>query len=296
MSSIKNVAVIGGSGNLGPSVIQALLDAGFTVTALTRSSSTSTFPSSVRVQKVDYSSPSSIAAALAGQDAVVSTIATLALTQQASIIDEAVKAGVKRFIPSEFGLNTQKVTGGARKILGAKIQLQEQLAKAAEENKGFSWTGVSTGLFFDWGLKVGSLGFNLSSKTATVFDSGNEPFTGTNLPFIGRAVAAILTHPSETANKYLDIASFVTTQNELLSLLEEQSGEKWTVEKRDTGATQKLADEKLARGDYSSFGDYLKVYLFRDGEGQSPKEGELANGVLGLGLEDLKETVKKALA
>ncbi|KAE8445916.1 hypothetical protein EG329_012695 [Mollisiaceae sp. DMI_Dod_QoI] len=296
MSSIKNVAVIGGSGNLGPSVIQALLDSGFTVTALTRASSTATFPSNVQVRKVDYSSPSSIAAALAGQDAVVSTIATLALTQQSSIIDEAVKAGVKRFIPSEFGLNTQKVTGGAKKILGAKIQLQEQLAKAAEENKGFSWTGVSTGLFFDWGLKVGSLGFNLKDKTATIFDSGNEPFTGTNLPFIGRAIAGILSHPSETANKYLDVASFITTQNELLSLLEEQSGAKWKVEKKDTGETQKIADEKLAKGDYSSFGDYLKVYLFRDGEGQSPKEGELANGVLGIGKEDLKETVKAALA
>lgn len=60
------------------------------------------------------------------------------------------KAGVKRFIPSEFGLNTQKVTGGTKKILGAKIALQEQLEKTAKAHPSFSWTGVSTGLFFDW--------------------------------------------------------------------------------------------------------------------------------------------------
>ncbi|KUJ11385.1 NmrA-like family protein [Mollisia scopiformis] len=295
MSNIKNVAVIGGSGNLGPSVIEALLDAGFEVTALTRAESKATFPASVKVQKVDYSSSTSVAEALKGQDAVVSTIATLALSQQSSLVEEAVKAGVKRFIPSEFGLNTPKVTGGTAKILGAKLQLQEQLKKLAAENPSFSWTGVSTSLFFDWGLKVGSLGFNVKDKTATIFDSGNEPFTGSNLPFIGQSVAAILKHPEQTANKYIQVASFTTTQNEILKLLEEESGTKWTVDHKKTEDFQKIADEKLAKGDYSSFGDYLKVYLFADGKGQSPKEGELANKELGLKTEDLKATIKSVL-
>lgn len=120
------------------------------MTALTRAESSATFPSSVIVKKVDYSSSSSIAEALKGQDAVVSTIATLALTAQNTLVEEAIKAGVKRFIPSEFGLNTQRVTGGVEKILGAKIALQEHLGKAAAANPSFSWTGVATGLFFDW--------------------------------------------------------------------------------------------------------------------------------------------------
>ncbi len=130
--------------------MQALVDAGFTVTVLTRPESKANFPPTVKVHKTDYDSPSSLAEALAGQDAVVSTIATAALGKQANIIDAAVKAGVKRFIPSEFGLNTQKVTGGAKKILGGKIVAQEQLQKAAAANPEFSWTGIATSLFFDW--------------------------------------------------------------------------------------------------------------------------------------------------
>lgn len=130
--------------------MQALLNAGFTVTALTRAESGATFPSSVIVKKVDYTSSSSIAEALKGQDAVVSTIATLALATQNTLVEEAAKAGVKRFIPSEFGVNTQRVTGGIKAILGAKIALQEQLGKVAAANPGFSWTGLATGLFFDW--------------------------------------------------------------------------------------------------------------------------------------------------
>jgi uncharacterized protein YbjT (DUF2867 family) len=151
--SIENVEVtdkLQATGNLGPAVVQALLDAGFTVTALTRIDSKSSVLPGAKVHKTDYSSIESIAEAFKGQDAVVSTLATAALGQQQTIVDAAIKAGVKRFIPSEFGMDTTTIEGGAKKILGAKIALQGVLAKAAEENKGFSWTGISTGMFFDW--------------------------------------------------------------------------------------------------------------------------------------------------
>lgn len=137
-------------GNLGPAIVDALVSSGFDVTVISRSESSSTFPPSVRVENVDYNSEAELANAVKGQDAIVSTIATPALPVQQKIIDAAVKAGVKRFIPSEFGINTTKIDGGVAKILTGKIQVQEQLKKAATENKGFSWTGVSTNLFFDW--------------------------------------------------------------------------------------------------------------------------------------------------
>jgi hypothetical protein len=253
---------------------------------------------------------------LKGQDAVVSTIATPALTQQVAVIEEAVKAGVKRFIPSEFGINTQKVEGGVKKILGGKLSLQEQLKRTAAEHKEFSWTGISTGIFFDWvcflplfyvdimevanhpstqGLEHG-FGYNLKEKTATVFDSGNEPFTATNLATIGKAIAAVLKHPEQTANKYIEVASFVTTQNEIVKNLEEGTGAKFTVEHQSAEETRKIADEKLAKGDFSSFRDYLTVYLYADGKGQSPKESELANKEIGLQQDDLKESIKAVLA
>jgi hypothetical protein len=92
----------------------------------------------------------SLAKAFQGQDAVVSTIATGALGRQQAFIDVIVKAGVKRFIPSEFGIDTTRATGGVAKILGAKIALQGLLNKTAAENSHFSWTGISVGMFFDW--------------------------------------------------------------------------------------------------------------------------------------------------
>lgn len=90
--------------------------------------------------------------ALKGQDAVVSSITTSALNLQPIIIEAAVKAGVKHFIPSEFGINTQNLVAGSgtEKILGQKIETQKLLAKISGENSALSWTGISTGLFFDW--------------------------------------------------------------------------------------------------------------------------------------------------
>jgi len=61
---IRTVAVAGASGNLGPAVLNQLLAAEFTVTALTRADSRSTFPSAIKVVPVDYDSLDSLTAAL----------------------------------------------------------------------------------------------------------------------------------------------------------------------------------------------------------------------------------------
>ena len=120
------------------------------MTVLTRASSTSTFPPAVRVHKTDYDSSESLAEGFKGQDAVVSVIASAATGQQQKIVDAAVKAGIKRFIPSEFGIDTQNLEGGIGKILSGKTATLNLLRKYAAETPGFSWTGLSTSLFFDW--------------------------------------------------------------------------------------------------------------------------------------------------
>jgi Zn-dependent M32 family carboxypeptidase len=78
-------------------------------------------------------------------------------------------------------------------------------------------------------------------------------------------------------------------------LFEEETGTKWTVEHKSLEGATQIADEKLANGDYSSFSDYLKIHIFRDGEGKSAKETELANKELGLPAEDLRATIQAAL-
>ncbi|KAI0099982.1 NAD(P)-binding protein [Hypoxylon sp. NC0597] len=295
-SPIKNVVVVGASGNLGKEVVQELLKAGFKVTAFTREDSTTTFPPNVPSKKVDYQSVESLTSALEGQDAVVSTIATVAIAGQTPLVDAAIAAKVKRFIPSEFGINTRIVNNTAiGNILQGKVKTLDYIIGKTKENPWFTWTGISTGIFFDWGLRYGTVGFNKDTKTAVIYDSGNEPVQASNLAFIGRAIAAVLSQPEKTANQYLSIASFNPSQNQILEIVEAETGDKWKIEHASTAEQEKIGLEKLSKGDYSAFSNLLRRHIYADGANHAVKGENSANGLLGLQEEDLAATVKEWL-
>ncbi|KAK4187481.1 hypothetical protein QBC35DRAFT_523541 [Podospora australis] len=302
MVSIQTVAVLGGTGNLGPAIVNELLSAGFTVTGVTRASSTNSTPkypdSVVSIKSVDFTSFDSLKDAFTGQDAVVSVVGTPGVSSQILAVDAAIAAGVKRFIPSEFGVNTRKVRDWPiGKILAGKIAVVDYLQEKVKEGKEISWTGLSTGLFFDWALERFGLGvINLADKTATVVDSGNEKFQVSNLRQVGKAVVGILKHPEETKNKYLSTSSFQLSQNELIKTVEEVTGQEFKVVKREKSEEiQKAGEEKLANGDYRAFMDFLRVVNNADGAGNAVTEEESANRLIELPYEDLRETVERWL-
>ncbi|KAJ0162802.1 hypothetical protein CTA2_3988 [Colletotrichum tanaceti] len=296
MSTIKKVAVVGGSGNLGPSVIRSLLAGGFQVTALSRKESSATFPSEVAVKKVDLGSLDEVTAALQGQDAVASIVGNDGFAGQKTLVDAALAAGVKRFIPSEFGIHTREARGTKiGGILAPKIQISDYLIELSEKNTSFTWTGISVGPFFDWDFSSSILGFDVKNKTVNIFDSGNEPVSPSTLGLIGDSVAGVLKNPEATANKYIQVASFTTTQRELLGLVEEHTGSAWTVNDVKASDLEKTADEKLAKGDHSAFVDLLQQHLFTDGNGNATKDNAAVT-LLGLPESDVKAETKKALA
>src|ERR1700677_2297421 len=103
MSSIKTVAVVGASGNIGAPTVKLPHEAGFEVTAITRADSSSTFPDYVKVKPVDYTSIPDLTDAFTRIDAVVASVGYFALDIQPNLIEAAAQTGVSRFIPTEFG-------------------------------------------------------------------------------------------------------------------------------------------------------------------------------------------------
>ena len=71
-----------------------------------------------------------------------------------NIVDAAVTAGVKRFIPSEFGSNTlnKKVVELFGATMEAKVKVLNHLKE--QESTGLTWTGIATGPFFDWVIEL----------------------------------------------------------------------------------------------------------------------------------------------
>lgn len=90
------------SGNVGSSVLPELLKSDLVLSAVTRETSSAKFPEGITHVKSDFSL-SSLTEVFKGQDAVVSMLPITALGDQAVVIEAAIAAGVKRFIPSEYG-------------------------------------------------------------------------------------------------------------------------------------------------------------------------------------------------
>lgn len=308
MAVIKTVAVLGATGNIGTYITNELVKAGFEVTALTRSSPSSitTLPSSVTIKQVDTSSAAALTEAFKGQDAVVSATGTMAVGTQDVQIEAAVAAGVGRFIPSEFGTNSEGLTPELQAILGVKGTIIDSLkARAAESGGKFTWTALSTSSFFEFGFDHPVFGIDIPGRKATIYDSGNEPTTPTTMPQIGRAVAAILQRPDETANTYLAVTSFVTSQNELLRLVEEEvtaanaDGKpvKFDVTRVSAKDTAEAGRKSLAAGNvFGAFYDLLAAFNYEDGANRATTAEQSANKLLGLEEEDVRAAVRAKVA
>ncbi|KAH7116781.1 isoflavone reductase family protein-like protein CipA [Dendryphion nanum] len=294
MAAIKNVIIIGAGGNLGPSILKAFLNSSFNTTVLSRESSNSTFPSGVKVIRANYDSVDSLKAAFQGQDAVLSIVGGTALGDQNKLIDAAIAAGVKRFLPSEYGSNTvNERLLELVPVFHAKKGTVDYLKSKESE---ISWTSVITGPFFDWGLKVGFLGFDGASKTATLIDEGKATFSSTNLRQIGETVVKALEKASETKNSYVYVSSFQVSQASLLPIVEKVTGEKFTVKHVTSKELLESGNEKLKKQDFSGINDLIRAGAFgAEGLGDSKPSG-LWNDKLGLKKEDLEESVKAGLS
>jgi nucleoside-diphosphate-sugar epimerase len=291
---IQNVVLVGASGNIGPSILTALLNSNFDVTVLSRTDSAATFPSTVKVIKTDYSE-SSLVDALKGQDAVIASLGGAVLDLQKKVIDAAVKAGVKRFIPSEFGSDTRdpKIVA-AVPLFKSKSDVLEYAASAAASNPQFSFTGVFTGPFFDWSIRVGYLDFNLQNQTVQIWDDGNTKFSTSNLARVGQAAAAVLKHPAETQNKSIYIHSFAVSQNEILAALEKHTGKTWTKTHTTTQKGLATADEAFKRGDFEvAIPSAIQSITFGVEFSETfDKKKDYFNDLLGLPVEDLDASVQ----
>lgn len=160
----------------------------------------------------------------------MSAIATTAQTKQLLLVEAAAQAGVKRFIPSDFGSNTVHPKTAALPCYADKIAVQQALREKAAQPGGMTYTVVLTGPFLDWGLGVGFV-LGLKQRHATLYDGGERVFSTTTLPTIGRAVAGVLRKPQETENRAVYVHDTATTQRALYEMGKKATpGEKWTEE------------------------------------------------------------------
>jgi len=249
MPSVQ-IALAGATGNLGLPILKALLGAGFGVTVLSRvggnSSRLSSHPN-LTIKEVDFNSIRSMTAALLGAQVVISCLATAAIGSQNPLIDAAVDAGVKRFIPAEFGMDSQNPRCVQLPVCMPKAATQKYLLEKSKFNPGFTYTSIVNGIFLDWCLKEGII-LNLPQHTATLYNGGDVPFSATILADVAKAVVGVIEHQAETANRIIYIHSALVTQNRLIQYAKDKDGREWDTLIKDTEKVRQESLAQLAKG------------------------------------------------
>ena len=143
---IKNIIVLGATGNSGLPIIKALVEhpAKFVVTAVTRDKTKAQFPTPVKVIESDLS-PESLREIFKGQDAIVSCVAAPLVPYQDEIVNAAIDCGVSRFLPSEFGIDSANPS--AREYLPSIGKKNEVIDYLKTKEDKISWTAVIVGSF-----------------------------------------------------------------------------------------------------------------------------------------------------
>lgn len=270
------------------------------MTALTRQGSTHTFPDSVTAIPVDLDSVDSLTSALQGQDAVVSVVGNGVFDKQHNLVEAAVKAGVKRFIPSEFGSNTPHEKTRTIPTFAPKIAIQKELEDKAKTTP-LTYTLIINGPFLDWGLKVGFV-LNVKGKSAQLLDGGDRVFSATTLSGVGKAVAGVLKHPDETKNRAVYVQETATTLKDLLEKAKKAAGpDGWTVEEVPVANLIAAANEELKKPNPNPAVwayPYVKAAIW--GEGYGSHFEKLDNELLGIKelsdgeLQALVDSIAKA--
>ncbi|PTB35639.1 uncharacterized protein TrAFT101_009325 [Trichoderma asperellum] len=304
MSEITKVIVVGAGGYLNPIVISSLQSHGFSVSVLVRNTSNVVPPAGITVYRTDYSD-SSLLLAFKDQDAVVNTITMPDFAAQKKMIDIAVLARVKRFIPAEFGIDTSKEeTVEIMTFLKMKPQIIQYLRSIQDK---ITWTGIITGPFFDWSLRQGFFSFDVPSRTAYIHQPGHHMhrFSWSNLANVAEAVAHVLLSKNFPIvdNRYVHVRSFNASQDEILQSLisatkrvdisRGRDHTEWKIIDVDLEEKVLEARNKLAQGDSGSLGYILSKAIYRTG-GNYDLEGVVMNEKLGMKLEEsLDATVER---
>lgn len=247
-----------------------------------------------------------------GQEAVVSAVAAgPPIAAQKVMVDAAIQAGVRRFIPSEYGSSSiDQPLEDFKKLMAPKTELIGYLREKSQLHPQFSWTCLSGGALLDMvcnrygtqcrcaatnvddnqGILNGVWGFSVSDRTATIFDTGEARFDSTTIPAMVQSVVSVLQRPADSANKYLQIRSFTVSQSEILAALEDITQSKWSVSYVDAESLRQEGWKLLAGGNpKQGIESIVRGALFQGQKDISVSQDALANKQLGLETTNLRD-------
>lgn len=226
----KAILVAGATGNLGSRICRELVKRNADVTAIVRPSADpekteALNKAGIRVVEVNLDSIDEIAKACTGMHCVVSALAGLRdviVDLQKRILDSALRAGVPRFIPSDFCTDYNDLVPGENRNFDLRREFKTYLDSTA-----IKASSVFNGAFADI-LKYNTPVLNLKDKSIGYW--GDK--AGWQLDFTTMDDTAAFTAEAaldDNAPRDLQIASFQISPEQLRTTVKEVSGQEFRI-------------------------------------------------------------------
>lgn len=223
---MTRVLVAGATGLVGSNLVKACKEQGKDVRALVRPTR---LADSARIDPLRASGAvicegsledfSSLAKACEGVDAVISAVGGAQIRQQTELIKAAKETSVKRFIPSDYGVDP-KVAGEGSCLLFDQKALMHQVIKES----GLNYTFVHSNGFFEyWVYSLGQVGLSTPPEEVQLYADGTVKAALVSVSDVAKLVASTVDDP-RTQNKELVITANAVSQEELIQIWEEITG------------------------------------------------------------------------
>jgi uncharacterized protein YbjT (DUF2867 family) len=235
----ETIILAGATGSLGGRIAGTLLERSANVRAIVRRSSA---PEKVEelqkrgaeVVEVNFNSVSDLTRVCSGGSCVVSALAGLReviVDAQSALLSAAVKAGVPRFIPSDFSIDFTKLTPGTNRNLELRREFQKLLEQAP-----ITATSILSGMFTD--LLTGPAPVILFKLRRVVYwENADQPLDFTTIDDTAQFTAAAALDSS--APRLLRIAGDQISARGLVEVSSEVTGERFRLFR--AGSLKRLA-------------------------------------------------------
>jgi hypothetical protein len=229
------------------------------------------------------------------QDLVISTISPGDVELQKRIIDACIAADVKSFIPNEFGLDSRNLI--IQELLPSYRARSEVIEYLGPMQSRLQWVAIAVGTILDHELMSGKIGFDLKWHSASIPGCKTSRFPATSLARVGQLVAKVVESWSTVQNRYLYAAGCGPSVDEVLKLLEKETGADWVVDCSDPQDIIRSVEEMLKLGWPDAGWTLMERVVCFDPSLDSfqPFADETANSMLGLGVERIEDIVRDAV-
>ena len=239
MAKNQTALIVGATGQLGSLIANELAERGTQIRALIRNVVTTDAQQKAGIDRLsklgaeivegDISKNLGLDRAVAGVDIVVSTVQggeDVIVDGQGHLLEAAKKAGVSRFIPSDFSGELQNLKPDEHYLYDLRIRFGQIL-----RDSGVPWTSIQPGAFMS--AYIGSfIGmFDLEKGTVERWGTGDEPIDLIDLSDAARYTVEAALDP-DAANHYVRVVGEVSTHNKVIADYKTATGRDLTVHER----------------------------------------------------------------